>query len=145
MVAFTTKPGRQAQARSRLLFLRGLCCSLAALCILGVLQLIAGGGAGLGQAPGCSPRALAAAVAAVVAAPASGARPGSWQRARLDAALLESLLGQPSPLHGALRKGGPPAGYQSLLEHMTNRSPDLHGLPSRMTPAVYEWFARAHT
>lgn len=146
MVVLHYKSGRSAHGRPRLMLLRGLCCVLAAACIVGVLQLIAGSVAGLAQGPGCSPLQLAAAVAATVAAQApGGSLLAGWQRAPPTVTLLQALLSQPSPLHGLQRKGGPPAGYLDLLEHMTNRNPGLHGLPSRMTPAVYHWFARAHT
>lgn len=32
-----------------------------------------------------------------------------------------------------------------LIDHMTNRDADHHGLPYDMTEEMYDWFARART
>lgn len=107
------------------------------------------------QAHKC-PLQLAAAVVAAVAAPAGDGlqQPDEQQQLAnqpppapppLNLTYIEQLLSQPSPLHGLQQKGGLPNRWPLLLDHMTNRDPSRHGLPQGMTPAVYDWFARAHT
>lgn len=58
---------------------------------------------------------------------------------------VDALITAPSPLHGQQQKGGLPDRWGSLLEHMTNRDAERHGMPAVMSPAVFQWFARAHT
>ncbi|KAI7846434.1 hypothetical protein COHA_000046 [Chlorella ohadii] len=64
--------------------------------------------------------------------------PQSWQE-------VDALIQAPSPLHGPQQKGGLPNRWPVLLDHMTNKDADHHGLPFDMSEEMYDWFARART
>ncbi len=76
--------------------------------------------------------------AAAVSRPGPANRNLTWQQ-------VADAIWQPAGLHGIQEKGGLPATWMFMLTHMTNRNPDLHGLPGITGPAVYRWFAHTYT
>lgn len=126
------------------------------------------------QAPTCPPciqQQCAAAVAVAVASETAAAAGAAEQRATqpqqhqqqaqhqqqqqqadqpelrppADWRAVDALINAPSPLHGLQEKGGLPDHWGSLLDHMTNRDAERHGVPAVMSPAVFQWFAKAYT
>jgi hypothetical protein len=70
----------------------------------------------------------------------TGAQGPAWHE-------VDALLRARPARHGrqAKQAGGVPADLQLLLIHMTNKNANLHGVPEGIGPALFKWFAQAHT
>ena len=78
-------------------------------------------------------------------AAAAAAQPGA--SSSLTVEQIEALIRRPVGLHGLQQKGGLPANLSFVLGHMTDTDPNIReeGIPKNMSPAIFRWFAHAHT
>ena len=81
------------------------------------------------------------------AAAAAAATAQTGASSSLTVEQIEALIRRPVGLHGLQQKGGLPANLSFVLGHMTDTDPNIReeGIPANMSPAIFRWFAHAHT